>query len=227
MYNIKIMEEKENDYVYLLTEGTLNNGTNYGIVKYVGVTNNPERRRKEHKRKKPPHEFHIITMVQDGTLAGQIEQEYVSFFETDKGSGWNKTKGGDKRLSGVMHPMYIDGRSKDWKAYMREYNKEYKNIPENKDKIKEYNEEYRNIPENKAKAQEYKKEWSQTPKGKKKKSIASRKYILSKKGKEKKIISNIKYTLSKKGKKRRSIANRKYILSKTHPILDIYSGAIL
>jgi hypothetical protein len=212
------MQEQENDYVYLLTEGTLHNGTNYGIVKYVGVTGNPEKRRKEHKREKPPHEFYIITTLQDGTLAGHIEQSYIDFFDTNKGSGWNKSKGGEKRLSGVMHPRYGTKHTEEVKKKISIGLTGKVNTQNQKDIVADANSM----------------KWIvETPEGNKERvynlNEFARKHNLGTAWQGNAIRNG--YSLGYRVQREFPLGprgnNRNYRLSKKYPILDIFSGAIL
>ena len=56
-------------------------------------------------------------------------------------------------MSGENNPAYIDGRTLDWKAYMKIYNKEH--YQKNKETILSYNNKRRQTPEVKAKKKEY------------------------------------------------------------------------
>ena len=142
-------------YLYHLTQN--------GRVRYVGVTTQLDIRKSFWKRTKPPHIFEIVDTFTNKKEAGIAEQYHIAGYKTNK-TGWNRSIGGEKLLTGDKHPRYIDGRTSDWKAYQKVYNEEYRNKPEVKAKRKEYfqrlevkakKKEYDTRPENIAKVKEY------------------------------------------------------------------------
>jgi predicted GIY-YIG superfamily endonuclease len=77
-------------YLYLLY--------NENEVMYVGLTRNIKQRKKEHKLKKPPHNFVIAEVYteEELELAKKSEIDYISKYNTYKDfQKWNKTLGGD------------------------------------------------------------------------------------------------------------------------------------
>ena len=127
-------------YLYHLTQN--------GVPRYVGVTTNITNRKSEHKRTKPPHTFEIIDTFTDKQEAGIAEQYHIAAYGTFFYDGWNKSRGGEKLLTGDKHPKWTGGF--DRKAYMKEYNEEYHATPEVKTRRKELDQR----PERKAKNKE-------------------------------------------------------------------------
>ena len=138
-----------------------------GRVRYVGITTDISNRKRKHKNNKPPHEFKIIDTFTDKEEAGIAEQYHIAGHNTFK-KGWNKSIGGETLLSGKNHPSYIDGRSFDKKAYMREYwqreeVKEWDKKRNQKPERKEWDRKRNQKPERKAQLKAYDKKRRQTP----------------------------------------------------------------
>jgi hypothetical protein len=64
------------------------------VVKYVGLTKNPQSRKQNHKNKKPRHDFLILQMFSDVTEATDEEQRLIREYATLE-NGWNRTTGGE------------------------------------------------------------------------------------------------------------------------------------
>lgn len=74
-------------YIYFLKD--LNNN-----IQYIGQTKNPNIRKGEHKRNKPPHIFELIEQTEISEKAKQFEIDYIKKYNTYK-NGWNKSPGGE------------------------------------------------------------------------------------------------------------------------------------
>jgi hypothetical protein len=74
-------------YIYFLRDSN-------GDVKYVGQTQDIDRRMTEHKRMKPPHTFEVIYENINSIDAKILEIENIDKYDTYK-NGWNKTRGGE------------------------------------------------------------------------------------------------------------------------------------
>ena len=102
-----------NIYLYHLTQN--------GVIRYVGVTQNPHERKNEHKRERPPHTFKIIDTFTNKEEAGIAEQYHIAGHNTFK-DGWNKSIGGETLLTGENHPSWKGGIwSLNKETYMKEY----------------------------------------------------------------------------------------------------------
>ena len=157
-------------YLYHLTQN--------GVPRYVGVTENIPNRKSHHKRKRPPHTFEIRDTFTDKQEAGIAEQYHIAGYKTFT-HGWNKSKGGEKLLSGENHPRWTGGFDK--KAWMRAYMKEYDATPERK----AYDKKRNATPERKAYRKAYMEKYQQTPEAKAKKKETNRRYYLRKKNENK------------------------------------------
>ena len=138
------MEHQQmNIYLYHLTQN--------GVIRYVGITTNITKRKNEHKRTRPPHEFEIIDTFPNKEEAGIAEQYHIAGHNTFK-KGWNKSIGGEKLLTGENHPRWTGGdyRARK-KAYNKVYYKEYDQLPE----VKAKRQEQRDRPEIKARIKAY------------------------------------------------------------------------
>jgi len=63
-------------------------------VKYIGLTKSPVKRKSDHKRKRPTHEFIIIKEFTDIEEASNEEHRQITEYNTYK-DGWNKDPGGN------------------------------------------------------------------------------------------------------------------------------------
>lgn len=67
-----------------------------GVVKYVGLTRDTVKRKGEHRRKFPEHEFVIKEIFSDVKQATQAEVHHIAEHSTyTKYDCWNKSPGGD------------------------------------------------------------------------------------------------------------------------------------
>ena len=74
-------------YIYFLKD--LNNK-----IQYIGQTQNPDTRRREHNRNKPPHTFELMEQIQVALEAKNLEIGYIEKYDTYR-NGWNKSPGGE------------------------------------------------------------------------------------------------------------------------------------
>lgn len=65
-----------------------------GVVKYVGQTTQVDVRKRDHKNKKPPHNFVIIKENLSAEDAKQFEIDTIAKYNTYK-NGWNMSSGGE------------------------------------------------------------------------------------------------------------------------------------
>lgn len=65
-----------------------------GVIRYVGQTKLLEERKRQHKRKKPPHIFEVLFETLSKDEAKILEIENIEKYKTYK-NGWNKTTGGE------------------------------------------------------------------------------------------------------------------------------------
>ena len=73
-------------YIYALEQDN--------IIKYIGQTINPNKRKCAHKNTKDLHEFKIIFSTEDKDIAKSKEIEFISEYNTYY-DGWNKSPGGE------------------------------------------------------------------------------------------------------------------------------------
>jgi hypothetical protein len=73
-------------YIYVLKQND--------VVKYVGQTINPTKRKCAHKNTRDKHNFQTIFSTEDKELAKLKEIEFISEYNTYYG-GWNKSPGGE------------------------------------------------------------------------------------------------------------------------------------
>lgn len=73
-------------YIYVLKQND--------IIKYVGQTINPTKRKCAHKNTKDPHEFEIIFESKDKNITKQKEIDFIFEYNTYF-NGWNKSPGGE------------------------------------------------------------------------------------------------------------------------------------
>lgn len=64
------------------------------VVKYVGLTKNPQSRKQNHRKKKPTHDFVVLQKFLDVSEATEQEQRLIQEYSTVE-DGWNKTYGGE------------------------------------------------------------------------------------------------------------------------------------
>ena len=91
-------------YLYVLQQGS--------VVKYVGLTVNPDKRRNDHRRKRPPHDFLILESYEDIGVASNKEREMISRHSTVRPNGWNLSPGGEYKTSSGYDRKGIGGAKK-------------------------------------------------------------------------------------------------------------------
>jgi hypothetical protein len=64
------------------------------IVKYVGLTKNPQSRKQNHRKKKPKHNFVVLGEFSDVSEATEQERRLIQEYATVE-YGWNKSPGGE------------------------------------------------------------------------------------------------------------------------------------
>jgi hypothetical protein len=82
-----------------------------GIVKYVGLTNDPSQRKRSHFRNKPPHEFEVILEFSDVGLATEAERTHIKEHNTMQ-EGWNISPGGEYAKASGYCRKGIGGQKK-------------------------------------------------------------------------------------------------------------------
>lgn len=68
------------------------------VVKYVGLTKNPQSRKQNHRKKKPRHDFVVLQKFSDVSEATEQEQRLIQEYATVE-DGWNKTPGGEYKAN--------------------------------------------------------------------------------------------------------------------------------
>lgn len=91
-------------YLYLLKQES--------VVKYVGLTINPPKRKNDHRRKKPTHEFVIFETHEDPAIASSREREMIKAFNTMIPNGWNLSPGGEYEMASGYSRKGIGGAKK-------------------------------------------------------------------------------------------------------------------
>jgi len=81
------------------------------VVKYVGLTKNPQSRKQNHRKKKPRHEFVVIQEFLDVTVATEHEQRLIREYAKLE-NGWNKTPGGEYEANSGYARKGMGGVSK-------------------------------------------------------------------------------------------------------------------
>jgi len=82
-----------------------------GKIRYIGLTKNPIKRKSDHKRKHPKHEFILVQKFSSTDEASQEECRQITEHNTYIG-GWNKDPGGNYGVSSGFTRTGIGGRKK-------------------------------------------------------------------------------------------------------------------
>lgn len=87
-------------YLYVLLQNE--------VVKYVGLTKNPQSRKQNHRKKKPKHDFVVLQKFSDVSEATDEEQRLIREYATVE-YGWNKTFGGEYEANSGYNRKGIGG----------------------------------------------------------------------------------------------------------------------
>jgi hypothetical protein len=111
-----------------------------GVVHYVGLTKDPDTRKRKHKTHKPPHQFCIIETFEEAHSASESEridiQLYNTFNDPDK---WNKDPGGNYAESSGYSRKGIGGRKKGSTPWNKGLTKDDPRVMNNVMKVAEIN----------------------------------------------------------------------------------------
>lgn len=91
-------------YLYLLKQESR--------ARYIGLTINPQKRKNDHRGKRPPHEFVILETYQDPVTASNRERELIEEFNTMIPNGWNLSPGGEYDTASGYSRKGIGGAKK-------------------------------------------------------------------------------------------------------------------
>ena len=111
-----------------------------GVVYYVGLTNNPNTRKRRHKNDKPLHTFCITESYEDSHAASEAERADIELYNTyNDPTKWNKDPGGNYAESSGYSRKGIGGRKKGSPPWNKGLTKEDPRVMNNVMKAAETN----------------------------------------------------------------------------------------